>query len=206
MSLKVDILKKSRELFYRNGYSNVTVDEIALGLGISKKTIYKYYSGKRQILEMIFNDFKKTLSGEVNAILDNEGLSYPKKLKQMMTRVALTLSGMRPVFFEDIQDNFPDLWDQINRYKQEAAFLRFNRLIEEGMEKGYIKGGTNKDMVVAIYASAINNLLDPHFFYQLPEKIRDGIPQNPAVIFDHALHIIYEGILTEDTVSSYHKD
>ncbi|MFC2125461.1 TetR/AcrR family transcriptional regulator [Bacteroidota bacterium] len=206
MSLKVDILKKSRELFYKNGYSKVTVDEIALGLGISKKTIYKYYSGKQQILEMIFFEFKKVLSGEVSAVLDNTDLSYPEKLKQMMMRVAVALSGMSPVFFVDIQDNFPDLWDQINRYKQDAAFLRFNRLIDEGINKGYIKEGINKNMVVALYASAINNLLDPHFLYQLPDKIKEGIPQYPAEIFDHALHIIYEGILTDDAINNYQKD
>lgn len=195
-------MEKSRELFYKNGYSKVTVDEIALSLGISKKTIYKYYSGKQQILEMIFNNFKQVLSGEVNAVLDNKSLKYPDKLKQMMTRVAIALSGMSTIFFVDIQDNFPDLWDQINTYKQEAAFLRFNRLIQEGIDTGYVKKGINKDMVVAIYASAIDNLLDPHFLNQLPVEIRQGMPQYPAEIFDNALRIIYEGILTEDALKN----
>jgi len=203
VSLKIEILEKSRELFYVNGYSKVTVDEIALGLGISKKTIYKYFSGKKQILEMIFYDFKQNLSGEVNTVLDNMNLSYPEKLKQIMTRVAVVLAGMSPIFFVDIQVNFPDLWDQLNRYKQEAAFLRFNRLIVEGIETGYIKKGINKDMVVALYASAIDNLLDPHFLYQLPEEIMKGMPKYPAEIFDHALHIIYEGILTEEAKKGY---
>ena len=203
MSLKIEILEKSRELFYVRGYSKVTVDEIALGLGISKKTIYKYYSGKKQILEMIFYDFKRYLSGEVNSVLDNIDLSYPDKLKQIMTRVAVVLSGMSPIFFVDIQINFPELWDQLNRYKQEAAFLRFNQLIEEGIKTGYMKKGINKDMVVALYASAIDNLLDPHFLYQLPEEIKEGMPKYPAEIFDHASHIIFEGILTEDAKSGY---
>lgn len=203
VNLKIDILEKSRELFYKNGYSKVTVDEIALGLGISKKTIYKYYSGKQQILEMIFYEFRQHLASEVNAVLDNEQLNYPEKVKHMMTRVAIALSGMSPIFLTDIQDNFPDLWDQINRYKQEAAFLRFNRLIEEGIATGYVKEGINKGMVVALYASAINNLLDPHFLDQLPDEIREGMPVYPAEIFDHVLHVIYEGILTQEAMKNY---
>jgi AcrR family transcriptional regulator len=181
----------------------VTVDEIALGLGISKKTIYKYYSGKQQILEMIFHDFKKKLAGDVNNVIDNKDLNYPDKLKQMMTRVALALAGISPDFFIDIQNNFPDLWSQINQYKQEAAFLRFNRLIEQGINAGYIKTDINKSMVVALYASAIDNLLDPHFLNQLPDEIREGMPQYPAKIFDHVLQIIYNGILSDQAKEKY---
>ena len=202
-NLSSEILNKTRELFYEKGYSKVTVDEIALGLGISKKTIYKYYWGKEQLLQRIFKEFKDNLAAEVDAVLDNAELNYTSKLKQLMTRVAVALAGMSPIFFVELRVSFPELWDEMHRYKQEAAFLRFNRLIEEGMNTGYIKPGINKDMVVALYASAIDNLLDPRFLYQLPDEIKSGMPKYPSEIFDQVLQIICEGILTDEAKKHY---
>lgn len=204
-NLSIDILNKARDLFYEKGYSKVTVDEIALGLGISKKTIYKYYWGKEQLLQRIFKEFKNNLAAEVDAVLDNAELKYTSKLKQLMTRVAVALAGMSPIFFVELRISFPELWDEMHRYKQEAAFLSFNRLIEEGMDNGYVKPGINKDMVVALYASAIDNLLDPRFLYQLPDEIKFGMPKYPSEIFDQVLHIICEGILTDEAKKHYLK-
>jgi len=44
------ILEESRKLFFQKGYRNVTVDEIASAMSISKKTIYKHFRSKKAIL------------------------------------------------------------------------------------------------------------------------------------------------------------
>ena len=43
------IIKSAEERFFKDGYRKVTMDEIASDLGISKKTLYKYFSGKESI-------------------------------------------------------------------------------------------------------------------------------------------------------------
>ena len=54
MSIKERIQQKAGELFRRYGIRSVTMDEIATQLGISKKTIYQFYSDKDALVKDIF--------------------------------------------------------------------------------------------------------------------------------------------------------
>jgi AcrR family transcriptional regulator len=200
-----DILKEATKLFFDKGYKRVTVDEIASNLSISKKTIYKYYESKQDLLEKTFENWKLKLSSEINEILDQVDISFIDKLKDMMSHIGVAMGRLNSDLITDIQENVPDLWDRINNYKHEAAFLRFNRLIEEGIQKGQIKKSINKNLVVALYACAIENLLDPNFLNSLPANMRKSLPKYHSDIFDSTLKIIYEGILTDEALNSLNK-
>ncbi len=200
--IKRDIINTSRRLFFSRGYKKVTVDEIAAAMSISKKTVYKYYNSKREILEKVFDDYKKNITDTINQILDRKQLPFSEKLKQVMSGIGLQLGGLHPILFRDIQENIPELWEKIDSYKKEAAFLRFNKLIEEGRKKGQVKTDINRAVAVALYASAIENLMDPAFMRTLPAELSDEIPPFPSDVFDQALKIIFEGILTHETVLS----
>jgi AcrR family transcriptional regulator len=197
-----DILKEASRLFFEKGYKKVTVDEIASNLNISKKTIYKYYKSKQDLLEESFEQWQIRLSSEVNEIIDKANMTFVDKLTQMMSHVGVAMGRMNSILISDIQENVPHLWDRINTYKHEAAFLRFNRLIEEGILKGQIKKGVNKALIVALYACAIENLLDPNFIRNLPEDLRKKLPEYHSDIFDGTLKIIYEGILADEALKS----
>ena len=49
METKDRILKGAEELFLKYGIKSITMDDIAKHLGVSKKTIYQYYSSKDQL-------------------------------------------------------------------------------------------------------------------------------------------------------------
>jgi AcrR family transcriptional regulator len=198
--IKKDILNEANKLFFDKGYKKVTVDEIAANLSISKKTIYKHYESKQDLLERTFDNWKLKLSSEINDILDRVDMTFITKLKEMMSHIGVAMGRLNSDLIIDIQENVPELWGKINKYKHEAAFQRFNRLIEEGIQKGQIKKGINKNLVVALYACAIENLLDPNFLNNLPVELRENLPKYHSDIFDNTLKIIYEGILTDDAI------
>lgn len=198
--VKPAILLEAKNLYFERGFRKVTVDEIALNLRISKKTIYKYFPSKKELLEEIVKDFIDRVTKTVYEILNAREVSFPDKLVQYMSIIGMEMGKINSVFFSDLRESTPDLWHVVEKYKQEAAFLRFNVLIEEGMAEGYIKKDINKNIVVALYASAIENLLDPVFISRLPAGLQLGIPDNPYEIFEKTLMIIYQGILTEDAV------
>ena len=45
------IIEKSTEMFLIRGSKGLTMDTIAYEMGISKKTIYKYFNTKRELVE-----------------------------------------------------------------------------------------------------------------------------------------------------------
>ena len=57
MKEKEKISNYSQEVFFKSGFYKITMDEIAQGLRVSKKTIYKYFPSKHILLETVVKAF-----------------------------------------------------------------------------------------------------------------------------------------------------
>ena len=58
---KEKIFEVSLDLFSKKGYNNVSVREIAKNVGIKESSIYNHYSNKENILDTIFEYYKKNM-------------------------------------------------------------------------------------------------------------------------------------------------
>jgi len=62
------ILVKAAEMFLNLGFKSVTMDEIANELGVSKKTIYKYFSNKLSLVDAATQLIHKELEDKIQFI------------------------------------------------------------------------------------------------------------------------------------------
>ena len=56
---KERITEKAHELFMRYGVRSVSMDDIAAQLGMSKKTLYQYYTDKEELVDAVLSSFWK---------------------------------------------------------------------------------------------------------------------------------------------------
>ncbi|HEY0059300.1 MAG TPA: helix-turn-helix domain-containing protein, partial [Flavisolibacter sp.] len=54
MEPKQRILEKAHELFHRYGLRSVSMDDIAAQVGMSKKTLYLYFTDKDELVDAVF--------------------------------------------------------------------------------------------------------------------------------------------------------
>jgi AcrR family transcriptional regulator len=66
--MKYIILETSNELFLNLGFKSVTMDEIAGKLGVSKKTIYKYFANKTELVAAVTDYMFNTVSYGIDDI------------------------------------------------------------------------------------------------------------------------------------------
>ncbi len=201
--LEGKILDVAYRHFLQKGYRQTTMDDIAQDLGMSKKTLYKYFPGKLELLAACFEILKTKMTAKVEAILDNRHLSFPLKLKSSLTVIATHLAPINPDLFGDLREHAPEIWSAMTDYINESAYLRFAKLIEQGIAQGLVNPRINVSLIVMLYASAVQSLLDPKFYGQFPEPIQKGIKIPPSDIYDQAISIIYNGILTEEARSEF---
>jgi len=197
------ILDAAYRLFLGKGYRHTTMDEIALELGMSKKTLYKYYPGKMELLSASFEVLKTKMTAKVEAILENKYIPFPLKLKSTLTVIATHLAPINPELFEDLREYAPEIWEDLRLYINESAFERFQKLIEQGVVQGLVNPKFNINLVVMLYAAAVQSLLDPKFRSQFPESIQKGMKLSPFEVYDQAITIIYNGILTEEARNEF---
>jgi AcrR family transcriptional regulator len=197
------ILEVAYNLFLKQGYKSTTMDDIAQELSMSKKTLYKYFPGKMELLASCFDILKNRLSVKVETVVGNTYLPFTSKLKSMLSVTAKDLAPINAELLTDLREHAPEIWNELQHYIKESAYLRFQRLIQEGKDKGYVNPQANISLIVFLYASAIQNLIDPKFLNQFPKEMQENLNLRPSQLFDQVIQVIYQGVLTDEARKEY---
>jgi len=72
-SRKKQILKSARALFFKKGFNQVTVDEIARSSELGKGSIYLYFDSKEEIYAQILLNDIDSFNRQVSALLEKQG-------------------------------------------------------------------------------------------------------------------------------------
>jgi AcrR family transcriptional regulator len=202
MSKKTEIESKILDVAYKQflkqGYKNTTMDDIAQELGMSKKTLYKYFPGKLELLAASFEILKNRLTAKVETLVGNKYIPFTAKLKSLLTIVAADLAPINTELLADLREHATEIWMELQTYIRESAFLRFQKLIEEGVSEGFILPHINISLVVCLYAAAIQSLIDIRFLGQFPVEMQKEMKISTAEKYDQAIQIIFQGILTDE--------
>jgi TetR/AcrR family transcriptional regulator, cholesterol catabolism regulator len=143
--METRILLKARDLMLQSGLRQVTMDDLAHQLGISKKTIYQYYKDKDDLVKAVVNlelkehemTCKDCKSKAENAI--HEMFLVMENMKAMT-------QTMNPNSMMELEKHFSNAFDMIKNHKDEFLFS----LIKQNLMKGIEEGCYRKDLDIDI--------------------------------------------------------
>ena len=186
---KKRILDKSHEMFQNFGYSKVTMEEIAQNLGISKKTLYKFFSNKKHILTEVISSVKCEVEQKFEKVLSDENSDFIQKLQGVFDIIGENVKYMQGHFTSDIILNHPEIWSEIQEFKRKKSHVQFSRLIEQGMREGFIKSDISSQLTVLVYSAALREIMVPDILSQ--------IPMSKNQVYHEIIKMLFEGILSE---------
>jgi AcrR family transcriptional regulator len=190
------ILKEVRGLFFRYGFSKVTMDEVAEALGMSKKTLYRHFPGKEDLLEAATADHLDECDAELKGICGRKDLSPLERLKLTMSYCNTLFNSMSEALVHDLRRNAPDIWRRVEERRQKNITTDFGALIKEGRQKGQFRKDVDESLFILIYANVIRDILNPETLSTLPFK--------PSAVYDAICKTLFEGLLTEKARAEYH--
>ncbi len=188
-NLRSRIVDAARELFHEHGYSKVSASEIAQAIGISKKTLYKEFETKEDILRAVILPKLKESAKKIDSILADRTMPFLDKLKEVMSMIGFQHQRVSPVLSRDVFIHAPEVWREIHEVKQ-ARFRKFGTLIEEGIERGVFRSDVPAEIILRSYTAAVENLMVPQTLGELPCTAQ--------VAFQSLIKILFEGILETD--------
>ena len=116
--IKDRILTIAEEMFLKFGYSKVTMDEIAANLGMSKKTLYKFFPSKEVLVREIIYKMRCGIKDYIDSLLANDEMDFVEKLKRLMNLIGNQSSKLQGPLLEDLHKNIPEVWQQINEFRK----------------------------------------------------------------------------------------
>ena len=194
--VKLQLLSTCRSLFLKFGYGKVTVDEIAREMGISKKTIYVYFPGKKKILLEVMEGLRKDLSQGLEAIWAKTDLPFPTKCTQAFVHLASQLSVITPYNIADMQKHTPEIWEYVKQIKKDYVYQTMFRYLEEGKRQGVFAADFSSEILVLHFSATIHHLLDASgAMTELPKHLREAIPSTREQTFEAVVNLMFRGIL-----------
>ena len=164
MEIREKIIDTAGTLFYQNGIRQVTMNDIAQSLGISKRTIYENFKDKDSLLtnyliKAITNHRTKAqeiMSESKNVI---EGLFKFGEFNQEVMR------NINPIFFEDIKKYHPGVFKRVANNNGEFKNYEFSYTL--------LKRGVNEGIFIKEIDIEIANLFihySMEFFHEIEEQ------------------------------------
>jgi AcrR family transcriptional regulator len=162
--LKQKIATYAFTQYRANGFSKISMDDIAKGMKISKKTIYKHFTSKEELVEVAFTLFMKSRSEFVIETVQKDLSSVVKLvliLQQMLTHTAMISTA----FFRDIQNDLPELWKKFDEFRSNMLSKTIEKIYAQGIEEGYVKEFPVL-FIVTILVASIREILKKEFLEQ----------------------------------------
>jgi len=162
------------------------MDNLAAGLKISKKTIYKYFSSKEVLIESIVESIKNEVSGKLDNIRKSKDNAI-LKLINLNTLLSTLLIELDDRWINDLRIHFPSLWKEIDEFRTNRLNGTFSKIINEG-QKGKLIKNIPAEMVVMIFLSTLRGVINNEFLLNSKFSYKDAI--------ETSLRILFTGILT----------
>ena len=129
--MKDRIKQKAHDLFMQYGVRSITMDEIALQMGVSKKTIYQYYADKDELVDAVM----------VDKIKYNQDccMSDKEHAKDAIHEVFLAIDmmqdmfqNMNPSILFELEKHYPKAFEKFKQHKYSFLY----KVLKENLERG----------------------------------------------------------------------
>jgi len=189
------ILSLGEEIFFREGFHKTTMDDIASELRMSKKTIYKFFPSKEDLVKAIAGHFMSKMKEKILPELSSDKNAI-EKLEQLISVLAKTSDRISPKMLGELKRHFPSIWDEIDNFRTEMMFGNITKVIDQGKAEGLFLDYPTPivmNMLVASVRSVVNPEFILHNNFSIIEAART------------AFKIMIGGILTESGKKFFNK-
>lgn len=162
-NIKTQIIEKAAQLFLTNGFKSVTMDDLANEMAISKKTIYIYFSTKKElvdksslyILDFIFKGIDQIRAQNLNPIQELFSINdyVYINLKNEKTAPEYQLLKYYPATHKKVSDL---------KFKEISDCIKNN--LNKGIELGIYHSDISIEIITRIYITNINSLSNIELF------------------------------------------
>lgn len=154
------IIRRALDAFTYGGYSRTSTDTISRMLGISKKTLYKVFPSKEELLRNVVRLATRTIEERTDSIYANHTISVADRLALLVTQISPIYARIRsPKLLLDFQRAAPAIWQELSRWRKER-YNALKILLEEGVERGEIRNDVAVEDIVAMYAILVDKCMD----------------------------------------------
>ncbi|GAB6181170.1 TetR/AcrR family transcriptional regulator [Desulfotomaculum defluvii] len=185
MDTREKIIALFSMLAEERGFYGATVDELAARNNMSKRTIYRYFKSKEEIIAAVLQQFMMKTEKEVFQVLQNTDNPI-EKITLFVKLISERVRILSPRVLSELQRHYPDIWEQVEQFRAEKIKYLI-QIILEGSKEGYFKE-INPTIVTASLLATVRAVVNPTFVVENNLTIEEA--------FKTVMHTFLYGIVS----------
>jgi AcrR family transcriptional regulator len=163
MEVRERILQAAARLFMELGVRSVSMDDVAKDLSISKKTIYKHYQDKNQLVFDTISMHIAEMETNTTLIMSEED-NPVLQIAKIADFVLQMNKNVHPSVLFDLQKFYPESYSHLIEHRNRYALQSVNQNLKKGIEQGLFRNDMNRQRVARIYICLIFSMFQNTLF------------------------------------------
>lgn len=154
---------KAHELFNRYGIRSVSMDDLSAQLGMSKKTLYQYFSDKDELVNAVFTTIMESNKSHC--------AEEQKQSENALHEVFLAFDRLRDMFAEmnpsvlfDMEKYHPSAFKKFREFRNNFIYQMIKTNLERGLREGLYRDDIDVDIMARFRIHSIMLSFDTDVF------------------------------------------
>lgn len=160
---QIELLEQIGSVFMRYGIRSVNMDDIAREIKVSKKTLYKYFKDKNDIVIQVMSGQCEMEKVMVANSLDSAENAIDA-LMNLTSVVSQKLKEVHPSIHYDLEKYYPEAWALFTNHKECFIKDSIATNLARGVKERIYRDNLNSEIIARLYAAKIDMLFDPTIF------------------------------------------
>ena len=151
------MLDHAEELFLRNGFSRVDMEEVAGRAGTGKATVYRHFGSKNALFDAVMDRYFDRIASQVAAIVERHE-SNVDKIKLLVVRLASELTRLGDDFWGDLERYRYDKYRSVVAFRRHLVEDYVGTIVERGQQTGEFRDDIPRSVVTTLILAAVERL------------------------------------------------
>lgn len=193
---KLHIIKNVGLMYLKFGIRSVTMDDVANEFGISKKTLYQYFSDKENLVSHVIDYFIENPQFDFKKFRDGNAIEYMFKVRE---HVAYILKFYNNNVEYELKKLYPHLHKKVSDEKYKNIFESSVLNITNGIKQGLFRSEIEPELMAKLQIGRLFYTLNPDYNIFKEHEV------NSLELFDKITNYHMHGICTEKGLEYYKK-
>lgn len=193
---KLHIIKNVGLMYLKFGIRAVTMDDVAAEFGISKKTLYQYFSDKADLVSQVVNYFLENPELDFKTQNNENAIDF---IIAVRSHVANILKFYNNNVEFDLKKLYPELYKKVHEAKRQRIFESTIENLKYGIEQGLYRNDLEPYFIAKLQVGRMLYTLNPDY------KVFEEYEVNSLSFFDSIMNYHMHAICTEEGINYYKK-
>ncbi|MFO7867730.1 MAG: TetR/AcrR family transcriptional regulator [Bacteroidales bacterium] len=145
------ILSQSLSIFQEYGIKSISMDDLSSSMRISKKTLYKYFKNKEDLIHQLFFNYITEKFASFQTQINSE----PINAIDYLIKVHSFLFSQKHIFTTainyDLQTTYPHLYTKLHQQIQKHSHILLQKNITLGQQQHLYKKNIDTSIIIYIF-------------------------------------------------------